>query len=31
MGCPLRNPSLFKLKFLIALKSRIMAESQTLA
>ena len=27
MGCPLRNPSLFTLKFLIVLKSRIVAES----
>ena len=31
MGCPLRNPSLFALKFLIVLKSRIVAKSQTLA
>ena len=31
MGCPLRNPSLFTLKFLIVLKSRIVAKSQTLA
>ena len=31
MGCPLRSPSLFTLKFLIVLKSRIVAKSQTLA
>ena len=30
MGCPLPNPSLFTLKFLIVLKSRIVAKSQTL-
>ena len=30
MGCPLRNPSLFTLKLLIVLKSRIVAKSQTL-
>ena len=29
MGCPLRNPSLFTLKLLIVLRSRIMAKSQT--
>ena len=31
MGFPLRNPSLFMLKFLIVLKIRIVAKSQTLA
>ena len=31
MGCPLLNASLFALKFLIVLKSRIVAKSQTLA
>ena len=31
MGCPLRSPMLFTLKFLIVLKSRIVAKSQTLA
>ena len=31
MGFPLRNPSLFTLKLLIVLKSRIVAKSQTLA
>ena len=31
MGCPLRNPSLFTLKLLIVLKSRIVAKSQILA
>ena len=31
MGCPLRNLSLFTLKVLIVLKSRIVAKSQTLA
>ena len=31
MGCPFRNPSLFILKFLIVLKSRIVAKIQTLA
>ena len=29
MGCPLRSPTLFTLKFLIVLKSRIVAKSQT--
>ena len=31
MDFPLRNPSLFMLKLLIVLKSRIVAKSQTLA
>ena len=31
MSCPLRNPSLFTLKLLIVLKSRIVAKSQNLA
>ena len=31
MSCPLRNPSLFTLKLLIVLKSKIVAKSQTLA
>ena len=31
MGFPLRNTSLFRLKFLIVLKIRIVAKSQTLA
>ena len=31
MSFPLRNPSLFTLKLLIVLKSRIVAKSQTLA
>ena len=31
MGCPLFNVSLFTLKLLIVLKSRIVAKSQTLA
>ena len=31
MGCPLLNTSLFTLKLLIVLKSRIVAKSQTLA
>ena len=30
MGYPLYNPLLFTLKFLIVLKSRIVAKSQTL-
>ena len=31
MGFPLHNPSLFTLKFLIVLKIRIVAKSQTFA
>ena len=31
MGCPLRSPTLFTLKFLVVLKNRIVAKSQTLA
>ena len=31
MGCPLRNPSIYTLKLLIILKSKIVAKSQTLA
>ena len=31
MGCPLRNPSLFALKFFIVLKSRVARKNQTSA
>ena len=31
MDCPLRNPSLFTLKLLIFLESKIVVKSQTLA